>query len=153
MKATARRLVIEIVGWTLLVAGIAGLFLPGPGLLLIAASLVVLSRQYSWAQRLLVPVRRRAYAAAAESVQSWPRILMSSTMALGLLGFGVLWIVHPPAPSWWPLDEQWWLFGGLATGAALIVSGIAAISLMVYSYRNFRHAQAALRGAGTPVDN
>lgn len=153
MKATAKRLVIEIVGWALLVAGIAGLFLPGPGLLLIAASLVVLSRQYAWARRLLVPVRHRAYAAAAESVQSWPRILMSSTMALGLLAFGLLWVIRPPAPSWWPVDERWWLFGGLATGAALIVSGIAAILLMAYSYRNFRRAKAALRDGGSPVDN
>ena len=48
-------MLIEVGGWTLVVAGVAALILPGPGLLLLAAGLVVLSQQYAWAARRLEP--------------------------------------------------------------------------------------------------
>ena len=37
--AVAKRLVLEVVGWTLVVAGIAALVLPGPGLLMVFGGL------------------------------------------------------------------------------------------------------------------
>ena len=40
MKAAAKRIGLEIVGWVLVVAGIAALVLPGPGLLMIAGGIV-----------------------------------------------------------------------------------------------------------------
>lgn len=47
-------------GWLLLVAGVAGLFLPFlQGLLLIAAGLLVLSAEYKWAQRALDSLRQK----------------------------------------------------------------------------------------------
>ena len=55
-----------------------------------------------------------------------------------LLGLGVLWCLHPPAPSWWPLDEKWWLYGGWGPGSTLIFSGVVAGGVLVYSYLNFR---------------
>ena len=98
-KAVARRVGIEVLGWTLVVAGIAALVLPGPGLLGLFAGLAVLSQQYEWAERRLQPVKTAAYKSAAESVQTWPRILMSVTGALTLAAMGVLWIVAPAAPA------------------------------------------------------
>jgi hypothetical protein len=41
----AKRLVLETLGWVLLVAGVAAIFLPGPGLLGIFAGLALLSQQ------------------------------------------------------------------------------------------------------------
>ena len=40
--SAARRLVLEIIGWLLVVVGIAALVLPGPGLLAIVAGLALL---------------------------------------------------------------------------------------------------------------
>ena len=52
--------------------------------------------------------------------------------------FGVYWFLQPPAPSWWPVDDKWWLFGGWPPGITLVLSGMFAIGLIVYSYRRFR---------------
>jgi len=149
MTGAAKRLLLEVVGWLLLVAGIAALVLPGPGLLLMFAGLAVLSQQYEWADRAVEPVRLRALRGAAESVETWPRIAASTLFSVGLAGCGVLWIVQPDVPSWWPISDGWWLPGGLWTGITQIISGILALALIVYSYRRFfgkPEAVAALEG-------
>jgi hypothetical protein len=140
VRSSAKRVVLETVGWLLVVAGIAALVLPGPGLLMLFGGMAVLSQQYEWAERWLDPVKYRALRGAAESVETWPRIVLSTLAAVGLLGCGVLWIWSPPAPSWWPLSEAWWLPGGLAVAVTQIVSALIALALIVYSYRRF-HGQ------------
>lgn len=137
MKGAAKRVVIEIVGWLLVVAGIAALVLPGPGLLMLFGGLAVLSQEYEWAERRLAPIKYRALKGAAESVETWPRIVMSVTGVALLVAAGVLWIWSPPAPEWWPIDERWWLPGGLATAITQIASALIALALIVYSYRRF----------------
>ncbi len=137
-KAVARRVGIEVLGWTLVLIGLAALVLPGPGLLALFAGLAVLSQQYEWAERRLQPVKTAAYRSAAQSVQTWPRIAMSLGGVAFLIAFGVLWIVHPAAPSWWPVRDSWWLVGGWPTGATLIASGLLALGVIVYSFRRFR---------------
>lgn len=149
MTGAAKRVLLEVLGWVLLLAGIAAMVLPGPGLLLIAGGLAVLSQQYTWAERLLEPVLLRALRAAAEGVETWPRIVMSTLGGLVLGGLGVLWIVGPEVPSWWPVADKWWLFGGPWTGVTLLVSCVIALALIVYSYRRFHKnpdAVAALEG-------
>ena len=137
MTGAAKRIVLEVVGWALLVAGIAALVLPGPGLLLMFAGLAVLSQQYEWAERWVEPVRLRALKGAAQSVETWPRVVSSTLFALALAGCGVLWILQPDEPSWWPLGDGWWLPGGLWTGITQVISGVLALVLIVYSYRRF----------------
>lgn len=137
MTGAAKRVLLEVVGWVLLVAGIAALVLPGPGLLLMFAGLAVLSQQYEWAERWVEPVRLRALRGAAESVETWPRIVASTVFSLGLAACGVLWIVQPDVPSWWPVSDGWWLPGGVWTGVTQIISGILALALIVYSFRRF----------------
>jgi hypothetical protein len=132
-----RRLLLEGLGWLLVVAGIAALVLPGPGLLMLFAGLALLSQQYEWAERRVEPVRLRALRGAADGVETWPRIVMSTLAALVIAGFGVLWLVHPPAPSWWPVEATWWLLGGRWTGLTLEISALVALTLLVYSYRRF----------------
>ena len=133
-----RRLVLEIVGWTLLAGGIAAIFLPGPGLLLLVAGLAVLSEQYEWAERRLEPVKVMAYKAAADGVQTWPRIIASCSAAVALGAVGVYWGKQPDAPDWWPVRESWWLIGGWGTGATLILSALFALGFIIYSFRTFR---------------
>jgi hypothetical protein len=137
MKAAAKRIGLEIVGWTLVVAGIAALILPGPGLLMIAGGLVILSQQYEWAERRLEPVKREALKGAAKSVETWPRIMMTATMILLIAAAGVLWFVDPDPPGWWPLSEGLWLPGGKATSISQFLSALIALVLLVWSYRRY----------------
>jgi len=137
MKAAAKRIGLEIVGWVLVVAGIAALILPGPGLLMIAGGLVILSQQYEWAERRVEPIKREALKGAAKSVETWPRIIVTSMMIVLIAAAGVLWFAGPETPAWWPLSERWWLPGGKATSISQFLSALIAIVLLVWSYRRF----------------
>ncbi len=56
-----RKLLIGVMGFSLLLVGVAGLVLPFlPGWLLIIAGLALLSTEYVWAKRLSDGARRRA---------------------------------------------------------------------------------------------
>lgn len=141
---------MEVIGWILLVAGIAALVLPGPGLLMVLAGMILLSQRYRWIERWLRPVELRAMYGAAKSVQTWPRTILATLFALSIGATGVVWLVHPPAPSWWPLHADWWLFGGPAVGITLLVSCCVALGLIGWSLRRFRghpDAVAELRAA------
>lgn len=138
MRGHAKRVALEVLGWVLVVGGILALFLPGPGLLALFAGLALLSQQYEWAERRLEPVKVRALKTAAEGVETWPRIVASVAGALALVAIGVVWGVGVPVPSWWPVRDSWWLLGGWGTGATLILSGLIALALVVYSFKNFR---------------
>lgn len=138
LRGALRRTALEILGWTLVVVGIAALVLPGPGLLLLFAGLVVLSQQYTWAERRVEPVKRQAIRTARQGVKTWPRIVLSALSAFVVMGVGVAWGLHPPAPSWWPIAERWWLAGGWATGSSIILGGVIALVLVGYSVRRFR---------------
>ncbi|MBM0126208.1 PGPGW domain-containing protein [Pimelobacter simplex] len=156
MTGAAKRILLEVLGWILLLAGIAAMVLPGPGLLLMAAGLAVLSQQYTWAERLLDPVLLRALRAAAEGVETWPRIIASTIGALGIGAFGLVWLLDPEVPGWWPIADRWWLPGGVWTGVTLLLSCAIALGLLVYSYRRFHgkpEARAALEGEISEADD
>jgi hypothetical protein len=135
---TAKHAGTLVLGWVLVLAGLAALVLPGPGLLGLFAGLALLSQHYEWARRRVEPVKAAAFKAAADGVQTWPRIGASLLGVCCLLGLGAVWIWQPPAPEWWPLRDDWWLLGGWVAGITLDFSGLVALALVVYSYRNFR---------------
>ena len=141
MTGAAKRIALEVAGWGLLLVGIAAIPLPGPGLLGVFAGLALLSKQYDWADRRVEPVRLRALRGAAESVETVPRLVLSCLAALALGGFGVLWILGPDVPSWWPLPELLWLPGGIWTGITQVASAIFALGFIAYSYRRFHDNQ------------
>jgi len=60
---STRRLAVTLVGFALLLLGVAMIVLPGPGLLVIIAGLAVLATEYIWARRLLMAAKARAEAA------------------------------------------------------------------------------------------
>ena len=66
------------------------------------------------------------------------RIALSMFGVLWLIGFGVLWIVKPGRPRLVADPRAVVAGGGWATGVTLIVSGILAAAMIVYSYRHFR---------------
>lgn len=55
----ARRLIVFVVGLTLLLYGVVMLVTPGPGLLLIVAGLSLLAVEFVWARRLLKKIKAR----------------------------------------------------------------------------------------------
>lgn len=57
---TARKIFIAIVGFTIIVAGLAMLVLPGPGILVIIAGLAVLAAEFAWAERYLKTLKAKA---------------------------------------------------------------------------------------------
>ncbi len=150
---TARRVVLETIGWLLVVGGIAALVLPGPGLLMLFGGMAILSQQYTWAERRLRPVEVRALKTAADSVQTWPRIILSTLGGLWLVGTGLVWTIRPDVPGWWPLADRWWLLGGWPTGVTLMASGVIALALIVYSFRRFRGVEDPQRAAELAAEN
>jgi len=155
-NAKVRRVAIEVVGWTLLFAGGFALILPGPGLLGVFAGLAILSQQYEWAERRVRPVEVMALKSAAQSVQTWPRIIASCAGALALAAVGVFWGIGTDAPGWWPVADKWWLVGGWGTGGTLIASSLIALATIVYSFRRFRGVEdpeAEAVRVSTPEDD
>ena len=138
-----KSILLQVLGWALVLAGIAALVLPGPGLLALFAGMAVLATQYEWAERRLEPVKKQALRTAADSVASPVRIALSVLGVLCLVAVGVFWGVGPAAPSWWPVDDSWWLKGGWGVGASLIVSAVIAAATIVYSFLNFREIRQA----------
>ena len=124
-------------GWLLVVLGAAALVLPGPGLLLLLAGLVVLSQEYEWAERRVEPVRQKAYTVARSSVSSNLRILASALASLAIVAVGIVWWLDPEIPEIGPVGPDLPL-GGWSTGSGIVISGLAALALVVYSVRRFR---------------
>lgn len=124
--AWVRRVVVTVVGVALIVVGVLLLVLPGPGLLLVLAGLVVMANEYPWARRWTEPVRRQAVAAARASVATRLRIAWTAAVGGALIVAGVVWMAVPSLP-----------FGGVGTGSSLVLSGVVLIGLLVYSVRQY----------------
>lgn len=116
-----------VLGGLLLVLGTALLVLPGPGLLLVLAGLVLLSTVFPRLGRYVGPVRMRAMKAAEDSVSSPWRLAGSVLVGVALVAAGLVWGLLPDLP-----------FGGWPTGSSLILSGGVVFALLVYSGRRVR---------------
>jgi Flp pilus assembly protein TadB len=55
-----KRVAVTIAGFVVVLAGVAMLVLPGPGILVIIAGLAILATEYVWAQRLLRMAKEKA---------------------------------------------------------------------------------------------
>lgn len=125
----AKRVLLGLAGGTLLLVGLALLVLPGPGLLLVLAGLILLGRALPSVGRFEEPVRTRAMQAVDASVASRWRIAGSVLTGLALITAGVVWGARlvPRLP-----------FGGWSTGSSLILSGLIVLGLLLWSYRRVR---------------
>ncbi|MFP5377335.1 MAG: PGPGW domain-containing protein [Acidimicrobiia bacterium] len=57
---SSRRIAVSVVGAALVVAGLAMVVLPGPGLLVVVAGFAVLGTEYAWAAAALERTKRTA---------------------------------------------------------------------------------------------
>jgi len=136
VKSWFQRVGLEILGWILIPVGIILMPLPGPGTLIVAAGVALLSRRYVWAQKARVFVEKRAIDAAKYGVATWPRIGMSFLGGVWLVLLGILWWQSPTIPEFSILSVG---FGpqlpahGWATAVGLWTSALAAWGLLAYS--------------------
>ncbi|MBX3356255.1 MAG: PGPGW domain-containing protein [Phycisphaeraceae bacterium] len=89
---TARRIVIGVTGGTVVLAGVAMLVLPGPGIVTIGLGLAMLSVEFAFAQRWLKVVRERTNEAADRA--GIPTAVRRGVIIGGLL-FGLVMMVLP----------------------------------------------------------
>jgi uncharacterized protein (TIGR02611 family) len=82
----AKRLMILILGAAVLLAGVAMLALPGPGVLVIILGLVILATEFAWAERMLDRTTATAAGAAV-------RVTDNNTGRAALAASGVAMIV------------------------------------------------------------
>lgn len=54
-----KKLVVAVVGFTMLIAGIAMIVLPGPAFVFIPAGLAILATEFLWAKKLLQKVKEK----------------------------------------------------------------------------------------------
>jgi Putative transmembrane protein (PGPGW) len=138
--------VVTVIGALLLAAGVAALVLPGPGLLLLLAGLVVLANEFDWAARRVDAVRDKAFDVSAAGVATRPRIVGSTLSACLLIAAGVFWGLDPEIPTFWIVGPDL-PFGGWATGSVIVLSGLVALGLIMYSLRRFRWGDAEPPGS------
>jgi len=124
-----KRVVLGTVGTVVLLVGVALLVLPGPGLLLVLAGLVILGRAVPAVSRFEEPVRVQAMQGMEASVASPWRIAGSVLVGLALIAAGVVWGARlvPDLP-----------FAGWSTGSSLILSGVVLLGLLAWSQRRVR---------------
>lgn len=60
VMANAKRIAVFVIGSVVLLAGVAMIVLPGPGLLVIIAGLAILGTEFAWAERALDRAKARA---------------------------------------------------------------------------------------------
>ena len=135
-----QRVGVEILGWTLIPLGIILMPLPGPGLLIVAAGVALLSRRYVWAQRARGFVEQRAIDAAKYGVATVPRIVMSTLGGVWLLALGIVWWKGVNIPEFEVLNIGFGpeLPGGRPAAFGLWASALATWALIAYSVNRWR---------------
>jgi len=132
MANHGKRGTIAIVGGLVVLIGIALLVLPGPGLLVVLAGLLILASEFPALERYVDPVRDRAMKAAEDSVSTPLRLAWSVLAGLGLIGAGIAWGLIP-----------WLPFHGWSAGSSLILSGLILYALLIWSYRKVKARREA----------
>jgi len=126
-----KRLVVLVLGFAVLGAGIAMLALPGPGLIVIILGLAILATEFVWAERALDATTTRA-ASAANSVSSKKsgRIALAAS-GLGLIIGGALVAVFA--------DEY------RVVGGTVVLAGLIGLATLLPQVQRWLEAKSARR--------
>lgn len=86
----AKRLLVFLVGVSILLAGVAMLALPGPGVVVIIVGLVVLATEFAWAERALDRTTSTAAGAATKVQDSRTGRWSLAASGVGLIAAGAV---------------------------------------------------------------
>jgi len=125
----ARTALILVVGMTVLLAGVAMLALPGPGMVVIIVGLVILATEFAWAERLLDIAVEKLAAANSRAQESRHGKQMLAASGIGLMVAGVFVIVI------------WSQF--VVVGISLIVAGIIGLCTLIPQVHKWVDERAA----------
>ncbi|MGS0687118.1 PGPGW domain-containing protein [Nakamurella sp. GG22] len=117
-----KTVVTAVLGFVLLLAGIALLVLPGPGFVLVAAGLAVLATRFSWAKKPLDYAKDKAQQGVEEVARSKWRAALALCCALALIAVGVLGVIGVDLP-----------FLNMLTAIVLILSGLFLVGTVIYA--------------------
>jgi uncharacterized protein (TIGR02611 family) len=129
-----RRIAITVVGLVVTMIGVVLLIAPGPGFLVIALGLLILSVEYEWARRQLETVKARARTVADQAAANRLSTSVSILFALGIIGLGGVLALDETLPG-----------SGLATGVSLAFGGVVALATIIYSLLQRRRSSAGGR--------
>jgi uncharacterized protein (TIGR02611 family) len=117
-----KTVVTAVLGFVLLLAGIALLVLPGPGFVLVAAGLAVLATRFSWAKKPLDYAKDKAQQGVGEIARSKWRAALALGCALALIAVGLLGVFGVDLP-----------FLNMLTAIVLILSGLFLVGTVIYA--------------------
>ncbi|MBS2027592.1 MAG: hypothetical protein JST54_06800 [Deltaproteobacteria bacterium] len=123
-KSLIRRVLFTLVGGALLFVGLFLLALPGPGLLVIALGLMVLSWEYPTLRRHADRMRLRAVGSARELGHHPIRFALGVAVSVAMVGAGVVVGLMEPRSG----SKLW-------TGASLVLSGVILLVTLVLAQR------------------
>lgn len=86
----AKRLFVFVVGLTILLAGVAMLALPGPGVLVILVGLFVLASEFAWAERVLDATTSRAAGVATKATEDRRGQVMLAFSGIAMIIAGIV---------------------------------------------------------------
>ncbi len=117
-----KRAVVAVLGTLITLAGIALLVLPGPGFVLVAAGLAILSTQFDWAKKPLDYAKDKANRGVDEVRRSKWRAAFAASCGVVLAGVGVASVAGVEVP-----------FVNLLSAVLLIGSGLFVIGSTVWA--------------------
>jgi|GEM_PF-409674 uncharacterized protein (TIGR02611 family) len=110
----AKRLAVLVLGGAVMLAGLAMLVLPGPGVLIVIVGLAILATEFAWAERALDATAGRAGRAVA-SVSANPAGRRLLALSGGVLVLGGI-VVTLLLPAWRLVGLSVALAGAIALG-------------------------------------
>ncbi len=133
----ARKVVVLIVGVTVLLAGVALLALPGPGMIVIIVGLLILSTEFAWAERWLDFAVEKAAGATSKAQESKSGRIMLALSGLALITVGVLVVLF---------FSNW-----IVAGISLIFAGVIGLCTLLPKVQDWI-AEKAITGINDTDD-
>jgi uncharacterized protein (TIGR02611 family) len=124
----AKRLIIFIAGVAVLLAGLAMLALPGPGVLVIVLGLVILATEFAWAERVLDRTTSTAAGAASKLTDNGKGRAALALSGVGMILGGILVAVF--------IDNL------LVVGVSVAIAGVIGLLTLLPQVRAWIDAQA-----------
>jgi uncharacterized protein (TIGR02611 family) len=129
-----RRITITVVGFVVLLVGVVMLVAPGPGFVVIALGLLILSAEYEWARRHFRTAKTHAQSLAERAAANRVSTVLTVLFALGAIALGGVLALTQFLPA-----------SGAATGGSVAFGGLVILATVIYSLIQRRKLLAAER--------